>query len=132
MLVAALVPSVPAVSTTAPYNGGGRPRTITGPIMDALCEHLREKPDLYLDEMAVFLWDEFKILPATTTISRRLKSIRWSKKVAHRVAREQNLELRDYYSLLYLPSDPTTLYLWTNRVVTNGLDSAGRDGHPLA
>src|ERR1700759_369502 len=41
-------------STTAPYNGGGRPRAITDPMMDALCEHLREKPDLYLDEMAVF------------------------------------------------------------------------------
>jgi hypothetical protein len=27
--------------------------------------------------MAVFLWDKFEILPATITISRRLKSICW-------------------------------------------------------
>jgi hypothetical protein len=48
-------------STTASYTGcGGRPRSITPPMLDALREHLIEKPDQYLDEMAVFLWDEFE------------------------------------------------------------------------
>lgn len=37
---------------------------------EALCEHLLEKPDLYLDEMALFLWDEFEILTTPSTISR--------------------------------------------------------------
>jgi hypothetical protein len=33
-------------STTTPYNGrGGRPRSITPPMLDALQEHLIEKPD---------------------------------------------------------------------------------------
>lgn len=27
-------------------------------MLEALCEHLLEKPGLYLDEMAVFLWEE--------------------------------------------------------------------------
>jgi DNA-binding Xre family transcriptional regulator len=38
-------------STKAPPNGVGRPRTITPPILDALCKHLLEKPWLYQDEM---------------------------------------------------------------------------------
>lgn len=41
-------------NTKAPRNGCGRPRSLTPPMLDALCEHLLEKPDLYLDEMAVF------------------------------------------------------------------------------
>lgn len=32
---------------------------ITPPMLEALCERLLEKPDLYQDEMVVFLWDEF-------------------------------------------------------------------------
>jgi DNA-binding CsgD family transcriptional regulator len=48
-------------STTAPPNGGGRPRSITPVMLEALRERLIEKPGLYQDEMAVFLWDEFNI-----------------------------------------------------------------------
>jgi hypothetical protein len=58
-------------TTNAPQNGGGRPRSITHPMLDALHEHLLERPDRYLDEIAVFLWDEFEVLPALSTISRR-------------------------------------------------------------
>lgn len=49
-------------TTRAPFNGGGRPRSITPPMLDTLHEYLLEKPDLYLDEMAVFLWDGFEVL----------------------------------------------------------------------
>jgi hypothetical protein len=31
-------------------------------MLDALCDHLAEKPGLYVEEMAIFLWDEFDIL----------------------------------------------------------------------
>ena len=31
-------------------------------MLDTLHEYLLEKPDLYLDEMAVFLWDKFEAL----------------------------------------------------------------------
>jgi hypothetical protein len=30
-------------------------------MLDALCEHLLEKPNLYQDEIAIFLWDEFEV-----------------------------------------------------------------------
>jgi hypothetical protein len=41
----------------------GQAPCITTSMVDALCDHLTEKPGLYLEEMAVFLWDEFNILP---------------------------------------------------------------------
>jgi transposase len=46
-------------STKAPSNGVGRPRSITTPILDALCEHLLEKPELYQHEMVDWVWNHF-------------------------------------------------------------------------
>jgi transposase len=66
--------------TKAPSNGVGRPRSVTPPMLDALCEHLLEKPGLYLDEMELFLWDEFEVSVSTSSIRRALKSIEWTKK----------------------------------------------------
>ncbi|KAJ5475377.1 hypothetical protein N7539_008443 [Penicillium diatomitis] len=63
-------------------------------MLEALCERL-EKPDLYQDEMAVFLWDEFRVLVTSYSI-RVLASAGWSEKAARRIARERNTELRDY------------------------------------
>lgn len=63
-------------ATKAPSNGVGRRRSITPPILDTLHEYLLEKPELYLGEMAVFLWDEFEVLVTTPTISRTFPSIR--------------------------------------------------------
>jgi hypothetical protein len=31
-------------------------------MLEVLKEHLLEKPELYLEEMVVFLWDEFEVL----------------------------------------------------------------------
>jgi hypothetical protein len=45
-------------TTKAPLNSGRRPRSITPLTLEALCEHLLKKPELYLEEMAVFLWLE--------------------------------------------------------------------------
>ena len=64
----------------APCNGGGRPRSITPPMLEALREHLLEKPDRYLDELAIFLWDDFEAVVTASTISRALKSAGWLKK----------------------------------------------------
>ena len=45
----------------APPTRVGRRRSITPPMLVAICDHLLEKPGLYVDEMALFLWDEFHI-----------------------------------------------------------------------
>jgi hypothetical protein len=54
----------------APLMPGGRPRMITPLMLEALCDHLLEKPNLYLDKMAEFLHDEFDVLVSAYTISR--------------------------------------------------------------
>jgi transposase len=84
-------------TTKAPPNGAGRPRTITPPMLSALCDRLLEKPGMYLDEMVLFFLDDFDVLVATSTISRVLTSAGWSKKVASRIAKERNADLRDFY-----------------------------------
>lgn len=40
-------------SIKAPPNKGGLPRRITPIMLEALCDHLLEKPTLYLDEFAL-------------------------------------------------------------------------------
>jgi transposase len=84
-------------STKAPANGVGRRRLMTPKMLDALRQRLLEKPGLYLDEMAVFLYDEFDALVTTSTISRSLKSVGWTKKVIRHIAKERNADLRDFY-----------------------------------
>ena len=76
--------------TRAPYNGGRRPRSITPPMIEALCEHPLEKPDLYLNETVVFLWDEFQTLVTISSVSTALALIGGSKKVARQVAKQQS------------------------------------------
>ena len=61
-------------STKAPSNGVGRPRSITPPMLDALCEHLLEKPGLYQDEIVLFVLDEFNTHVTGSSIGRALKT----------------------------------------------------------
>jgi hypothetical protein len=49
---------------------GCTPLTTTAP-----CDHLSEKPGLYLDEMAVFMWDELKTMITTSSIRRALIAV---------------------------------------------------------
>ena len=44
-------------------------------MLDTLLEHLIEKPDLYLEEMAVFGWDEFEVLVPKSRISRPVRGV---------------------------------------------------------
>jgi hypothetical protein len=66
-------------------------------MLQALCEHLCEKPDLYQEEITLFLWDEFDAQVTVHSISRVLVSVGWSKKAAQRVAKWRNADLRDIY-----------------------------------
>jgi hypothetical protein len=43
-------------------------------MLEALFDHLEKMPDIYLDEMAVFLWDEFGTQATTASIRRALIS----------------------------------------------------------
>lgn len=81
----------------APQTRTGRKRSMTPLMIKALCDHLSEKPRLYLDEMAVFLWDEFQTMITTSSIRRTLVATGLSKKAARQRAKEQNADLRDYY-----------------------------------
>ena len=60
----------------------GRPPSITPLMIKALCDHLTENSDLYIEEMAVFLWDEFNVLPSMSSIQRALSRQGWMKKQA--------------------------------------------------
>ena len=84
-------------SIKAPPIKGGRPRNITLIMLEALCDHLFEKPDLYLYEMELFLLDEFEVHILKSTISDALHNKGWSKKTARQKAKEQNADLRDEY-----------------------------------
>lgn len=84
-------------SARAPRKVAGWPRTMSTPMLHALCDHLVMKPELYLDEMAMFLYDEFRISVPEQTIGRALASAGWTKKTARRVAQQRNADLRDYY-----------------------------------
>lgn len=84
-------------SARAPPIRAGRRRLITPFMLEALCDRLLEKPTLYLDEMAVFLWDEFDIYVSACCIRKTLASISWSKKTVRQKAKERNQDLRDEY-----------------------------------
>lgn len=51
-------------------------------MIEAFCDQLFEKPGLYLDEMAVFLWDEFQTLVTPSSIRRALVAKGWFKNIA--------------------------------------------------
>jgi hypothetical protein len=67
-------------TTTAPRNRGGRQRSITPSMLEALLELLDEQSDLYLDELTEFLLVEYECRVSLPTISRTLKLSGWSKK----------------------------------------------------
>lgn len=59
----------------APPTRVGRRRSITPPMIQALCDYLLEKPGLYVDEMVIFLWDEFRVQVTNSSLKRALASV---------------------------------------------------------
>lgn len=57
-----------------PVNPGGRPHSLTPPVLEALFHRLIEKPGLYLDEMAVFVHDEIVITVSLSSIKTAISS----------------------------------------------------------
>lgn len=87
-------------SVKAPSITSGRPQSITPIMLEALFDHLLDKPDLYLHEMELFFWDEFEVYVPKSTISDALHRKGWSKKTARQKAKERNPDLRDDYCRL--------------------------------
>jgi transposase len=90
-------------TTTSPSNRVGRESKITPLMRDALLEQLANRPDMFRYEMIDFLYDSFGLEVSPTTISRTLKTERWTRKTNGRVAKQRNPELRELY--LYKLSD---------------------------
>lgn len=83
--------------TKAPRNPSGRPRSLTPAMREAILEYLRVWPDRYLDELVVYLADEFDILVSESTICRELKRAGWSKKKNRQEAQQRDAGVRDSY-----------------------------------
>jgi transposase len=65
---------------SAPMNNSGRPATLRIEMVEALIGYLHDKPDLSLQEMVWFIWDQFQVDISKSTISRALDKAGWSKK----------------------------------------------------
>lgn len=81
----------------APPKPAGQQRSITPLMLETLCNHLREHPYLYLDEMASFFKQNFNVSVSRSTISRALTEKGWSKKVIQQISNKRNADLRDFY-----------------------------------
>ncbi len=62
--------------------------------MQSLLDLLRDKPDLYLDEMADYIEAQFDVAVNPNTIGRKLKEARWRNKRIHHKASQQSMPLR--------------------------------------
>jgi transposase len=82
-------------SVTAPNNVRGRHSAVPPHVLATLLDHLFTEPDLYLDEMVEFVWDQYEITVSMASVQRALKICNWTKKKNKRVARERDSELRD-------------------------------------
>lgn len=70
---------------------------------DTLFEQLVKRPDMFREEMISFLDDRFGVQVSPTTMSRMLKTEKWSRKTNGRAAKQRNPDLRELY--LYKLSD---------------------------
>jgi hypothetical protein len=99
-------------------------------MLSALLEQLIEKPELYQDEMAIFLYDEFDVLVTTPSISRALASAGWSKKLRAVLQRSETQTCKTLTSTIYQRSAHTTWFTLTSLDMTTGLGSGGLAGPP--
>ena len=84
-------------SKSPPLNRGGRSQSITPPMLEALCDHHTGKPGFYLEEMALFLYDQFGISASSSSLKRTLSTAGWTKKKAQQKVNEWDPDLRDFY-----------------------------------
>ncbi|KAJ5344403.1 hypothetical protein N7452_002407 [Penicillium brevicompactum] len=106
----------------------GQPSIITPVMLDALCDHLAEKPGLYVEEMALFLWDEFEVLPSPSSVKRALTRAGWTKRKPSREQKNRILNYEISTSISYRNLARIIWSLLMNRDVINAWDIDGLDG----
>lgn len=75
----------------------GRRRLITPYMEEILRDQLIDNSAMFRCEIADFLYEKTGIEISPSSISRSLHAMGWSRKVARRVAKQRNYELRDLY-----------------------------------
>ena len=73
---------------------GGRPYAASSTVMRSLEDYILRNPWVYQDEIAGFLWQEWGLDVHQSTVSRMLRRMRFSRKVARRVSYHQLMLLR--------------------------------------
>jgi hypothetical protein len=71
--------------------------SITSLIKKAFFDTLTEQPYLYRCEMADFFYRRFRKRISERSIGRILRSTRWTRTTIHRIAQQQDADLRDHY-----------------------------------
>ncbi|KAJ5608659.1 hypothetical protein N7528_009226 [Penicillium herquei] len=110
----------------------GQPPIITPVMLDALCDHLAEKPSLYVEEMAIFLWDEFTVLPSQSSVKRALARAGWNKRKPSKERKNKTLSYEIFTSISCRNFPRTTWSLLMNRDVINVSGTGGLVGHHSA
>ena len=97
--VSQLRSSYDVFGTVSPPHPGvqGRPRKVHAEAEEGVIDFLEEYPTARRDEVCDFLWDEYDIQCVPMTAGRVLQKLRLTHKVAQRVHREQDAELRAAY-----------------------------------
>ena len=89
-------------------------------MLDALRDYLTEKPGLYAEEMAIFLWDDFNVLPSPSSIKRALSQEGWTKKKHSREQKNRTLNCGVFISISYPSSIHAIWFLLMSLDVING------------
>lgn len=103
-------------SIYAPQTQIGWKWTVMLQMTEALCHHLLEKSELYLDEMSVFLWDEFQTLITVSSIRSnnfRIKEVLFEKTLVIenlQIIRIRNSIIFEYSNIRYSISTPTLFF----------------------
>jgi transposase len=97
-------------STKAPSNGAGRPKTVTPPMLTALCDKLVIDPCMRLKDMVAFLRGEFEVELTRFSVRRALRDVRWSKKATQISPKNATKTCKTSICMMYHPSVLTSLF----------------------
>jgi hypothetical protein len=104
---------------------------VTPLIIKALCDHLSENPSRYLDEVAIFVWDEFRTLVTTSIIRRVLVAKNYPKRALSSKLGSVMPICRSGICLIYEAFSRNGWLTWINPDVIKEMESGGQAGHHL-